>query len=175
LKKEFPIDDEWVSYQLRPETPPEGIPFSELFRGVDMRERYAELNRAGEPFGIRFGARSFLSNSRPALEVSELAREKGLYAPFHDRVFHAYFTGLLDIGSLDVLLDLAVGEGLDAEEVKRAVQDRTCAPRIEEAMREAARYGINAVPTFIVNEKHKIVGAQSLDTFRRRLRQIQAG
>lgn len=106
--------------------------------------------------------------------MSELAREKGLYAPFHERVFHAYFTDLLDVGALDVLLDLAAAEGLDAEEVIRALQDRTFAPRIEEAMREAAGYGINAVPTFIVNQKHKIVGAQSLDSFRRRLRQIQA-
>jgi predicted DsbA family dithiol-disulfide isomerase len=174
LKKEFPIDDEWLSYQLRPQTPPDGIPFLQLFPGVDMKERYAELNKAGEPFGIGFGERSFLSCSRPALEASEYARDKGRFAPFHERVFHAYFTDLLDIGDVEVLLDLAVAVGLDAEELKRILEDKMYAPRIEQAMAEAGRYGINAVPTFIVNEKHKIVGAQPLETFRIRLRRIQA-
>ncbi len=174
MKKEFPIQDEWLSFQLRPETPPEGMPFSKLFPGVDMKERYAALNRAGEPLGIKFGDRSFLSNSRPALEASEYARDRGRYADFHERVFHAYFTDILDIGNVDVLLNLAAEEGLDAGELKRALEDRTYATRIEEAMREAARYGVTAVPTFIINEKHKIVGAQPLDSFRDRLRTTQA-
>jgi predicted DsbA family dithiol-disulfide isomerase len=174
LKKEFQIDEEWISYQLRPQTPPEGIPFSQLFPDSDMKERYAALNRAGGPYGIRFGERVFLSNSRPALEASEYARQKGRYASFHERIFRAYFTDLLDIGNLDVLLDLAAAEGFDKEDLRRALGDKTYGPRVDEAMSEAARYAINAVPTFIVNEKHKIVGAQPLESFRSRLRQIQA-
>lgn len=137
-----------------------------------MKERYAGLNRAGEPFGIRFGERSFLSNSRPALEASEFARDKGVYGLFHERVFHAYFTDLLDIGNVDVLLDLATAEGLDTAELKRVLEEGVYAPRLEETMREAARYGVNAVPTFIVNDEHKIVGALPLDSFRDRLSRI---
>jgi predicted DsbA family dithiol-disulfide isomerase len=174
LKKEFPIEDEWVSFQLRPQTPPEGMPFAQLFPGVDMKERYAGLNKAGEPYGIKFGERTFLSNSRPSLEAGEYARDKGRYHEFHDRVFRAYFSELLDIGDINVLLDLAAQTGLDAQELKRALGEGAYASRLDDAMREAAQYEITAVPTFIVNEKHKIVGAQSLSTFRDRLKLIQS-
>jgi len=159
-----------LSFQLRPQTPPEGIPFAVLFPGVDIGERYASLNRAGEPFGIRFGERTFLSNSRPALEASEFARDNGKYHSFHERVFRAYFTDLLDIGDANVLRSLAEDEGVDPVELMRCLDLGLYTVRVEDAMREAARYGVNAVPTFIVNETEKIVGAQPLGAFRDRLR-----
>ncbi len=173
MKKEFPIQDEWLSFQLRPQTPPEGIPFAVLFPGADMKERFANLDKAGASFGIRFGERTFASNSRPALEASEYARDNGKYDSFHERLFQAYFTDLLDIGDVTILRNLAQEEGLDTAELSRCLGQRLYAPRIEEAMREAARYGITAVPTFIINETDKIVGAQPLGSFRDRLKRIQ--
>lgn len=173
MKKEFRIEDEWLSFQLRPRTPPEGIPFTVLFPGADMKERYAHLNRAGEPFGIRFGERTFLSNSRPALEASEYARDKGRYESFHERVFRAYFTDLLDIGDINVLRSLAEDEGLNAAELMQCLDDRLYTNRIEETMQEAARYGINAVPSFIINGTEKIVGAQPVSSFKKLLSRIK--
>jgi len=172
LKKEFPIEHEWISYQLRPQTPPGGIPYAKLFPGADMKERYASLNKMGAPFGIRFGERTFLSRSRHALEASEYARDHDRYDSFHERVFRGYFTDLLDIGNLKILLDLAQEVGLDPVDLNRALEGGVYTPRIEEAMQEAARCGINAVPTFIINDTERIVGAVPLETFRGRLKRI---
>jgi len=172
LKKEFPIEDEWLSYQLRPQTPPEGIPFTVLFPGVDMKERYAGLYKAGASLAISFGERTFLSNSGPALEASEYARDRGKYHSFHDRIFRAYFTDLVDIGDLDVLLNIAREEGLDPADLQRKLDEGAYTDRLREAREEAARYGITAVPTFIINETEKIVGAASLETFRMRLKSL---
>ncbi|MHB8202463.1 MAG: DsbA family oxidoreductase, partial [Desulfomonilaceae bacterium] len=132
------------------------------------------INKAGEPFGCRFGDRTFLSNSKPALEASEYARDNGKYDPFHEQVFQAYFTDLLDIGDTKILLELAQVVGLDLQELKRSLDEGLYRTRIEEAMKEAVRYGITAVPTFIIDEVHKIVGAQPLGSFRNQLRHIQA-
>ncbi len=173
MKNEFPIEDEWVSFQLRPQTPSEGVPYAELFPGADMKERYAGLNKAGEPFGIRFGERTFLSNSRHALEASEYARDHGKYDSFHGRVFRAYFTELLDIGNVTILLNLAREEGLDPVDLNRSLEGGFYATRIEEAMQEAARCAVNAVPTFIINDTDKIVGALPLERFRERLKRVQ--
>ncbi len=63
--------------------------------------------------------------------------------------------------------------GLDPEELKRSLVDGLYRTRIEEGMKEAARYGITAVPTFIINKIHRIVGAQPLESFRDKLRRIQ--
>ncbi len=138
-----------------------------------MKERYTSLDKAGGPFGIRFGERTFLSNSRPALEASEYARDKGSYDSFHERLFRAYFTDLLDIGDVAILCNLAQEEGLDPGELSQCLRDGIYSPRIEEAMREAALYGITAVPTFIVNDTHKIVGAHPVESFRRQLAIIE--
>jgi predicted DsbA family dithiol-disulfide isomerase len=138
-----------------------------------MKKRYSDLNKSGELFGIRFGERSFLSNSRLALEASEFARDKGRYDSFHERIFRAYFVYLLDIGDLSVLLNLAGEEGLDAVELDRRLREGFYTSRLEESMREAARYGINAVPTFIINETENIVGAQPLTSFRAGLKRMQ--
>jgi len=158
---------------LRPWTPPEGIPFTELFPGLDIKVRYASLNKAGEPFGCGFGERTFLSNSKPALEASEYARDNGKYDSFHGQVFRAYFTDLLDIGDTKILFKLAIEVGLDPQGLKRSLDKGLYRTRIEEAMKVAARYGITSVPTFIVEEVHKIVGAQPLGSFRDQLRRIQ--
>lgn len=174
MKKEFPIEDTWLSFQLRPQTPPEGTPYAVLFPGADMKERYAGLNRAGAPYGITFGERTFLSSSRPALEASEYARDHGKYHLFHDRVFRAYFTDLLDIGDASILLRLAEEVGLDPAELNRSLEKGIHSARVAEAMQEASQYGVNAVPTFVINETHKLVGALPLESFRDRIKRIQA-
>jgi len=108
-----------------------------------------------------------------ALEASEYARDAGCYDSFHDHIFRAYFTEARDIGDLDVLLELAQGEDLDTADLRVALQEGRYASRLNEARREGQQAGINAVPTFIINGEFRIVGAQSLDFFRDRLREIQ--
>jgi predicted DsbA family dithiol-disulfide isomerase len=147
---------------------------SELFPGVDMTERYAGFNRAGAPFGIAFNARTRLSNSRLALEASEFARDAGQYHSFHVRVFHAYFTENLDIGDTAVIMDLASKEGLDGDELAAALRDGQYGPRLDRAMEDAQRYRVTAIPTFVVDGAMTLVGAQSLDVFRKQLRKILA-
>ncbi len=78
-----------------------------------------------------------------------------------------------DIGNLNVLLELAQEEGLDTADLRVALLDGRYTSRLNDARQEGQQLGINAVPTFIINGKHRIVGAQSLDFFRDRLRDIE--
>jgi predicted DsbA family dithiol-disulfide isomerase len=174
LKEEFRISDEWVSFEIHPETPPEGVVLSERFSEAVLNRMFQNIRAAGIPLGLRFGELSRLSNSSRALEASEYARDQGHYDTFHTKVFRAYFTDTRDIGSLDVLLDLARADGLDTNELKTALEDRQYASRLDEAHAEARQLGITAVPTFIVDGGERIIGAQSLDFFRDKLRKIQA-
>jgi predicted DsbA family dithiol-disulfide isomerase len=174
LKKEFPLVDEWVAYELRPEMPLEGMPMSTIFPAVDLKKRCESLSRAGSPFGIAFNEITRASNSHLALEASEYARDKGHLDSFHGRVFRAYFVETLDIGNLDVILGLAREDGLDSEDLLRALKEKQYDARLEEAKEEGRRYGVTAVPTFIINGKHKIVGAQPIEAFREKLRIIEA-
>ncbi len=163
-----------MAFELRPEMPPEGMPMSKLFPGVDLKKRYESLSNAGSPYGIAFQELSNASNSRLALEASEYARDNGHFDSFHGRVFRAYFVETLDIGDLEVIRELALQEGLDCDELLRALQEKRYASRLEGAKQEAGRHCVTAVPTFIINDKHKIVGAQAIEAFREKFRIIQA-
>ena len=141
---------------------------------MNVKSFWDRLNRTYGSLGVRFGDLSRLSNSRMSLEACEYARDAGRFDSFHDRIFRAYFTETRDIGDLDVLVELARGEGLDTNDLRGALQEGRYASRLDEAHSEGRRLGINAVPTFIINGKYTIVGAQSLDFFRERFREIQA-
>jgi predicted DsbA family dithiol-disulfide isomerase len=170
---EFPIEDEWLAYELRPDTPPEGIPLSTLFPGVDIKKRYESLNKSAEPYGITFGELTRVSNSRVALQAGEYAKDHGKFHEFHDRVFRAYFHETLDIGNVDLIVEFAGEVGLYMADLRDALEKNRYERRLEEARELATTYAINAVPAFIIGEDQKIVGAQSLEIFRKRLRSSQ--
>jgi predicted DsbA family dithiol-disulfide isomerase len=157
---------------LHPETPPEGIPYAKRFPGADVEKMYENIRRRGDEFGIKFGPRLLLSNSRMSLEASEYARDMGKYELFHERMFYAYFTESKDIGSLEVLTESARVSGLDTDELLTALKERRYAHRLEESRKEAEKISLTGVPTFIINGRAKVVGAQQITVFKDLIRKI---
>jgi len=137
---------------------------------MNVKRFWERLNNTYGSLDVNFGDLSKLSNSRMALEASEYARDAGCFDSFHDRIFRAYFAETRDIGDLDVLVDLAQEQGLETDDLRVALQEGRYTSRLDEARREGQQLGINAVPTFIINGEQRIVGAQSIDFFRERLR-----
>jgi predicted DsbA family dithiol-disulfide isomerase len=173
LKKEYAIDDKWVSYELHPETPPAGMLLSERFKGYDLSSFYDQLRARGKEVGVAFGTHTILSNSKLALMASEFARDQGQYESFHENMFHAYFTKGLDIGKPDVIADVAKKSGLDEKETLSAIRDGRYTSRLNETRKEASLIGLTGVPLFVIENKHKIVGAQPIETFRDLLDKIK--
>ncbi len=166
MKREYTIDDQWVSYELHPETPPVGMLLSERFKGNDLTSFYDQLRLRGKEVGVTFGNHTLLSNSRLALMASEYARDMGRHASFHENIFYAYFTEGLDIGHPDVIAAITGKSGLDEKETLSAVNEGRYESRLNEARREGQLIGLTGVPLFIIENKYKIVGAQSIEVFR---------
>ncbi len=143
------------------------------FRQEDIDRIMTHLRSMGAPLGITFTDRPFLSNSRSALIAAEFAREKGKFNPFHESLFAAYFSHGLDIGSMDVLRQLAMDAGLDVDAMEEAIKSGRYLPRLQSAQEEASRAGVTGVPTFVIGHKKTIVGAQPLDVFRKTIRSLQ--
>lgn len=101
---------------------------------------------------------------------AEFARDRGKFQDFHTATFSAYFSLGLDIGDLDVLAQIADSAGLDPGAMKQAVQAGKYISRLEEIRQEAGVFGITGVPTFTIEGREPIVGAQPLDVFRKALR-----
>lgn len=147
---------------------------SKRFKGRDLSGFYNQLNTRGKELGLVIGNCTLLSNSRLALQASEYARDLGKYASFHENIFHAYFTRCLDIGNPDVIATIAGESGLDAQELFKTFADGRYLPRLAEARKEGEMIYLTGVPTFIIEDKYKIVGAQPLEVFYDLFRKIGA-
>jgi predicted DsbA family dithiol-disulfide isomerase len=174
LKKEYAINDHWVSFELHPETPPEGMLLSERFKGYDLSSFYDQLRARGKEVGVVFGTHTLLSNSRLALMASEYARDQGRYDSFHENMFRAYFTEGLDIGKTDVIAAVAGKSGLDEKDTLSAVRDGRYASRLNEARKEGELLGLTGIPLFIIENKYQITGAQPIETFHQLLDKIKS-
>ena len=127
---------------------------------------YDPLRQRGKEFGIVFGDRTLLSNSRLALEAAEYARDMGKFESFHETMFRFYFTEVYDIGSIDVIKSVAVEIGLDTDDMMKAISEKRYRSVLDEARKEGEKIHLTGVPTFIINGKYKIVGAQPVEVFK---------
>jgi predicted DsbA family dithiol-disulfide isomerase len=143
----------------------------------EMRSQlYHRLNEMGKAYGVHFNSSDgFLPNSRRALILSEHAKNTSSFATLHLKIFKAYFEEGRDIGDPEVLIELAESSGLSREEVEQAWQDVSLEQHLQEIATTAHKEGATGgVPTFIINERYKIVGAQSYSVFQEKLQKIVA-
>ncbi|MDB2224702.1 DsbA family oxidoreductase [Halorubrum ezzemoulense] len=90
-------------------------------------------------------------DSLPAQIVSYYLREHHDYETwlaFDEAVFAALWEDGEDIGDADLLAELAVDAGAEADEVRSALDDETLRETVRERFTEAQREGITGVPTF---------------------------
>ncbi len=164
LAERFGAEVEWIPFDLHPEYPPEGIPRSELEEryGPSIHER---TRAAVEAAGLTFDPPDRIPNSRLALAVTELARDRGLHEAVHARLMHAYWSEARDIGDRETLLDLVAEAGLDRAEAAAALDDESYVERVLESTRRAHAHGVNAVPAFVFDDRLLVLGAQPHEVF----------
>ena len=167
LLEEFEVQFDVCAFDLRPGTPPEGLPRAQASAGHTYPAGYLEnLRQTAMSSGIDMKRPPVIPNTRKAHEATEFAREAGCLLPFHRAVFQAYWEDERDIGDVDALCEIAGACGLDAEELRRALAEGRYAARVQEQMDWSRDAGVSGVPTFIFEEKFTVVGAQDYAVFR---------
>jgi predicted DsbA family dithiol-disulfide isomerase len=141
---------------------------STMFPQLDAQNMFRHFRDMAAPYGIIFADIARISNSRMSLEALEFANEHGRFDQFHSALFRTYFSEGMDIGSLEVLAQTGHDAGLDWDALVQALQSGKFLLMIENTRKEAARLGVTAAPTFIIEGKDRIVGAQPIDVFRKR-------
>jgi predicted DsbA family dithiol-disulfide isomerase len=155
----------WLPFDLHPEYPPEGLPRERLLA------RYGEAGIARtramfEAAGLTYEPHpDVVPNTRAALRLTELARNRGLHEPFHDRLMDAYWAESQDIGDADVLRRLADEIGLDPGETARVLGSDEYLDRVTASTRQAASIGITGIPAFLIDRRQLVLGAQPREVF----------
>ena len=113
-----------------------------------------------------------VSNSRGALQIAELARDRGTFDDLHPRLFDAFWGRGRDIGDQRVLVEEGVAAGLDEAEIVDVLADSRYLERIEAQTRGAVELGAGGVPAWVIDQQLLVPGAQPHEVFERALHQL---
>ena len=126
-----------------------------------------------EALGIKFTrGRTHTPNSHLALEAAEFAFEQGDSWQFHRAMLKAYFEDLKDIGDIATIVEVATSTGLPEGPMREALLDRSYRDRVDEGITWSKQIGVSAIPTFVLDQRYGIVGAQELPAFREMLQKL---
>ena len=172
LAGEATFDIAYRAYQLDP-TAPTGHPtpvaegYAKKFGGV---ERAAEIIghvtnvAAGE--GLEFHLeRGLRANTLLAHRLLWLAEQRGNQIALKERLLSAYFCEGLDVGDSATLAACAAEVGMDRDEVLSFLASDAGRAEVAQMLAFAADAEITAVPTYVIDGKWAIPGAQDASTF----------
>ncbi|MDJ0461797.1 DsbA family oxidoreductase [Streptomyces sp. H27-C3] len=105
-----------------------------------------------------------------------LAKSRGRQDQLLDLAYRANFAEERSVYDAQVLVDLAVEAGLDAEEARAVLTDESAyADDVRADEREAAELGASGVPFFVLDRRFGVSGGQPAETFTQALEQAWQG
>ncbi len=172
LKADYQMDVDWRPFYLYWDTPPEGRDLPEHVKQARAAGSEQRLSQMAASFGMPFVSTQRIYNTRLAHEATEYARDHGKLIEFHKIVFRKVYGEGQDISKWDVLRAAAEEAGLDAEEMQREVDVGKYTANVEQQVQQAYRMGVSGVPTYVINNRYAVVGAQPYDVFKRALETV---
>ena len=172
LKEEYNVDVEWRPFYLRPDTPPEGLELPEYIKRARENGSDGRLRSMANSYGMEFRSTERFYNTRLAHEATEYAREHGKGNEFHKVVFRAVYAEGKDPSNWDVLRSAAEEVDLNADEMQSLVESENYKEGVAEQVQWAYQIGVSGVPTYVINDRYALVGAQPYEVFKKALAQI---
>jgi len=164
---DHPFVIEWHPFQLNPEMPLDGMDRRDYlegkFGGKDAAVKaYAPVVEHAENAGltINYEAIKRTPNTLNAHRLIHWAGIESKQTEAVDALFQAYFVDGRDIGEPEVLGDIADSIGMDAAVVQKLLSTDNDIDDIKARDAHSRQMGVSSVPTFIVDNKHAVPGAQ---------------
>ena len=130
------------------------------------------LQSLADMHGLKFRSTERIYNTRLAHEATEYAREHGKVNEFHRVVFRKVYADGQDPSQWNVLRSAAEEVGLDADDIQSVVVGGKYTAEVAGQVRYAQEIGVSGVPTYVINDRYAIVGAQQYEVFKNALVQI---
>jgi len=152
LKENYDVSIKLVHFPLHPETPAEGRTLADMFGTgpEEIAQKNARMQGLMQAEGLTFKDRSHTYNSRLAAEVGKWAETQAGGAAIHGKFFEAYFVDQRNIGDVEVILDIVKAAGLNVEEARKVIEERTFKDAVDADWAKSHQYGVTGVPTFVV-------------------------
>jgi predicted DsbA family dithiol-disulfide isomerase len=178
---DHPFVMEWHPFQLNPDMPVGGMDRREYletkFGGKEAAiKAYAPVATSAEKAGIpiNFDAMKVTPNTIDAHRLIHWAGLEERQTFVVDLLFKAYFVEGCDIGSHEVLADIADTAEMNAGVVTRLLATDEDRADVSKRDQHSRQMGVNSVPTFVVANQHAVPGAQPPETWISVIQDIQA-
>jgi predicted DsbA family dithiol-disulfide isomerase len=169
LQREYPLDLQWHSYELRPAGSP---PIPASYMAHIQQSRVVLAERLKREFNVDMNQGAFGISSRPALILDKYAQAVGKGKAYRDAVELAYWTQGQDISQPDILNGLLTSIGIE-----KRVDDILAQPQYEAEVdadiAQAQQIGITGVPALIFARRYLVSGAQPLELLREVVQKIE--
>ncbi len=173
------IEIVWHSFELDPQAPQR---LSESLAehiatkyGTSLQQSEASQRALAEQFsavGLTFDWRSAQpGNTFNAHRVFHFAVEQGLGPEVMAEFMRGYFSQGAAIGDPQVVAELAIRAGLDADQVRSVLESDAYADNVRADETLARQIGISGVPFFVFDERLAVSGAQPAEVFTQALNQ----
>jgi predicted DsbA family dithiol-disulfide isomerase len=172
LKEEYNVDVEWRPFYLYWDTPPEGLELPAYVMRARVGGSEERLKNIALSYGMEFRSTERIYNTRLGHEATEYARENGKGNEFHKALFRKVYAEGQDPSQWPVLRSTAEEVGLSADEMQQLVESQRYTQPVEEQVRWAQQIGVTGVPTYVINNRYAVVGAQPYEVFKNALTQI---
>jgi len=172
LKTEYNVKVEWRPFYLRADTPPEGMELPDYIKRGRANDSEERLRSMANAYGMEFASTERIYNTRIAHEATEYAREHGKGNEFHKIVFRKVYAEKQDLSKWDVLRSAAEEAGLNADEMQSEVNGGKYTANVADQVNWAYQIGVSGVPTYVINDRYAVVGAQPYEVFKNALEQI---
>jgi predicted DsbA family dithiol-disulfide isomerase len=116
--------------------------------------------------GLTMQTRDVIINSRRALGAAEFAREHGKFDEMHRALFKAHWERSARLEDVDDLVRIGADLGLDATDLRTAIEENRYEQVIDENREAATSVGINAIPAHIFGRRYLVLGAQPYDVLK---------
>ncbi|HIE5354295.1 TPA: DsbA family oxidoreductase [Stenotrophomonas maltophilia] len=175
------LDIHWQPFQLDPDAGTTPVPLREAyarkFGGAERTEQILGQTQAtarGEGLPMDFSQGQVRVTTLPAHRLLWLAGQHGVQDAVGEALFRAHFEHGQNLADTEVLTRAGVAGGLDAAEIAQMLASSRGLAEVEAGLDEARALGISSVPTFVIDGRWAISGAQPPEAFAQALRQIAA-
>lgn len=165
------VDVLWHSYQLD-RSAPAVLEGSNVQRVADkygvsleqMEQTHRQMAESAAEVGLDFQWEQVSGgNSYAAHRLHHYARSVGREAELMERLMRGWYSEGASIGDHTTLLQLAGEAGLDVDEVRSVLDSDDFGQDVRTDLALAAQIGITAVPTFVLDQKFGVSGAQGVE------------
>jgi len=172
VKAEFNFAVTYHPFELNQRMPEEGKEaisyFSERFGGEQrMKQIFAQTTATARAEGLAFDLtkQAVAPNTFLAHRVIAYAKSKGKQLPIVHDLFLAYFAEGKNIGDKNVLTQIISKHGMDMNEAEAILSGDEFSDEVRDEQLHWIKQGISSVPSFIIQHKYFVQGAQPPESF----------